>query len=703
MAKTPDTPFTDDKAVGLPDVTADEKNLYVGGGIMSFIEERFERSKTSRRFDEERWLRAYRQYRGIYGNDMKFTEAEKSRVFLKITKTKVLAAYGQVTDVLFANNSFPLSVEPTTLPEGIAEHVHIETNPQMKQVDQQQPDMGSLFGYKGDGKDLPPGATVQSLMERLGPLKDSLEGLDVKEGPGATPTTITFSPAMIAAKKMEKKIKDQLEESSADKHLRGAAFEMALFGTGIMKGPFAVDKEYPKWSEDGTYTPIIKTMPQTSHVSVWNSYPDPDASNMEECSYFVERHKLNKSQMLALKRRPMFRNNVIDGVVEEGPNYVKEWWEDDLNDYSPSAEVERWEVLEFWGSVDVELLKDNDIDIPKELEDSVEVQANIWYCEGRILRLVLNPFKPSRIPYYVVPYEINPYSMFGVGIAENMDDTQTLMNGFMRMAVDNSVLSGNLLIEVDETNLVPGQDLTIYPGKVFRRQGGAPGQAIFGTSFPNVAQQNLQLFDKARVLADEATGMPSFAHGQTGVSGVGRTASGISMLMNAASGGIKTVIKNVDDYLVRPLGEAFFAFNMQFDADVSIIGDLEVKARGVESLMATEVRSQRLLQFLQVIQSPVLAPFAKLPYIVREIAKSMDLDPDLVANNMDEAGKQALLLQQMQPQPPVQTAPGVQSPGAGNLAVTDTSGGGGSQMGVGAAPGPGAPGFSAAPPQGPMQ
>ena len=63
--------------------------------------------------------------------------------------------------------------------------------------------------------------------------------------------------------------------------------------------------------------------------------------------------------------------------------------------------------------------------------------------------------------------------------------------------------------------------MSVYPGKVFRRQGGAPGQAIFGTKFPNVSGENLQLFDKARVLADESTGFPSFAHGQTGVSGVG--------------------------------------------------------------------------------------------------------------------------------------------------------------------------------------
>ena len=49
-----------------------------------------------------------------------------------------------------------------------------------------------------------------------------------------------------------------------------------------------------------------------------------------------------------------------------------------------------------------------------------------------------------------------------------------------------------------------GSRLTLYPGKIFRRQGGAPGQAIFGTKFPNVSQENMMLFDKARVLADES-------------------------------------------------------------------------------------------------------------------------------------------------------------------------------------------------------
>ena len=84
--------------------------------------------------DEERWLRAYRNYRGLYGSDVQFTDTEKSRVFVKVTKTKTLAAYGQIVDVLFGNNKFPLSVNPSVLPDGVAESVHINIDPNASQA-----------------------------------------------------------------------------------------------------------------------------------------------------------------------------------------------------------------------------------------------------------------------------------------------------------------------------------------------------------------------------------------------------------------------------------------------------------------------------------------------------------------------------------------------------------------------------------------
>jgi len=682
-----DNTFIEDESIVLEDSEESDVDDYRTNNIIPYIEERFKRAEDYRHQDEQRWLSSYRNYRGIYGPDVQFTEAEKSRVFIKVTKTKTLAAYQQLESIMFANNKFPLTVDPTELPEGVVEDVHFDPK-EPEQIKESDADKSvSPYGYKGDGKDLPKGATSKTLGEMLGSLTEKLKNIDgLKSGTGMTPTSITFSPAMIAAKKMQKKIQDQLEESNASKHLRNTAFEMALFGTGVMKGPFAVDKEYPNWEENGEYNPTIKTIPQVSHVSVWNFYPDPDANNMDEAQYVIERHKMSRSQLRQLKKRPFFRDNVIDEAIKLGENYNKEFWEDDLSDYTTDHGIERYEVLEYWGMVDVDFLEEQNVDIPSELSDVDELQANVWVCNGKLLRMVINPFKPARIPYHAAPYELNPYSFFGVGIAENMDDTQTLMNGFMRMAVDNAVLSGNLLIEIDETNLVPGQDLSLYPGKVFRRQGGAPGQAIFGTKFPNVSGENLQLFDKARVLADESTGFPSFAHGQTGVSGVGRTASGISMLMGAAQGSIKSVVKNIDDYLLRPLGEGLFRFNMQFDFDPDIRGDLEVKARGTESLMANEVRSQRLTQFMQIAASPSLAPFTKFDYIIREIAKSLELDPDKVTNNMNEAALQAEMMkgfQQEQPQPPQGEQPPV-----------DASGVGGATIGTGGVPAPGEEGFT---------
>ena len=680
-----------EEATAIEDVAEEDYSDPLTGQIIQFVKDKYSKAETARQLDEERWIQSYRNYRGLYGPDVQFTSTEKSRVFVKITKTKVLAAYGQIAEVLFGGNKFPITIDPTILPDNVPDTISFETNPQLNQAKEKS---GGLNA----------GETFPEYMQRVGSLQKDLEPVvdKVEDRPGKTPSSIQLHPAEISAKKMEKKIHDQLEESHAKKHLRAAAFESALFGTGIMKGPFAVDKEYANWDEEGNYTPTFKTIPQTTSVSIWNFYPDPDASTMEEAEYVVERHKMSRSQVRSLKNRPYFRTNAIDNVLSLGENYRKEWWEHIMEDNSEEDKAERFEVLEFWGFVDRDIIEDQGVDIPKELKDADQLSVNIWVANGQVIRLVMNPFTPAYIPYFAAPYEMNPYSIFGVGIAENMDDTQTLMNGFMRMAVDNAALSGNLLIEVDETNLVPGQDLSVYPGKVFRRQGGAPGQAIFGTKFPNVSNENMQMFDKARVLADESTGFPSFAHGQTGVSGVGRTASGISMLMSAANGSVRNVVKNIDDYLLAPLGKAFFNFNMQFDFDTEIKGDLEVKARGTESLMANEVRSQRLMQFMQVVSNPALAPFAKMDYIVREIAKSMDLDPDKVGNNMAQAAIQAEILKKFQQEnPPPAPPPGAPGPqgqapqGQGAApGVQDTAGGGGGNIGIGTAPQPGEQGFS---------
>ena len=63
--------------------------------LVAQINARFQQCETTREDDEDRWLQAFHNYRGRYFKNVAFRDHEKSRVFVKVTKTKVLAAYGQ--------------------------------------------------------------------------------------------------------------------------------------------------------------------------------------------------------------------------------------------------------------------------------------------------------------------------------------------------------------------------------------------------------------------------------------------------------------------------------------------------------------------------------------------------------------------------------------------------------------------------------
>ena len=629
--------------------------------LIGIIKGRYTQAENARDLNEKRWIKAYENYRGLYAKNVKFRESEKSRVFVKITKTKVLAAFGQLVDVIFGTGKFPIGIAETKVPEGETDYAHLDVNNPNPNIETSEPeipdDIGNRIdnpydvGYEGDGRTLKPGASFYN-----GVFKDSLEDQAIDagiltDGASANPQAIELSPAQRAARRMEKLIHDQIDESNGSSEIRNALLESALLGTGIVKGPFNFNKKLHKWdiNEDGEreYNPLEVRVPRIEFVSCWDFYPDPSATNMEECEYVVHRHKMNRSQLRQLRNMPYFNEDAIRDAIQMGANYVEKDYEYAIRDDNQTEEdyQSNFEVLEYWGIMDAEYAREVGVELSDDIDDLDEVQINAWICGDKVLRAVINPFTPYRLPYHAFPYERNPYNFFGIGIAENMDDSQQIMNGHARMAIDNLAMSGSLVFDVDESALVGGQSMEIYPGKIFRRQAGMPGQAIHGLKFPNTSQENLMMFDKFRQLADEQTGIPSYSHGQTGVQSMTRTASGMSMLLGAASLNIKTVVKNLDDFLLKPLGEAYFQWNMQFLEDVlDVKGDLEVKATGTNSLMQKEVRSQRLTMFLQTAQSPAIAPFVKISKLVSELAYSLDLDPEEILNDPEEAAIMAQII-----------------------------------------------------------
>ena len=679
-------------------------------GLAAYVQSKFEDAENGRYAHEQRWLQAYKNFRGIYDSTTQYRDSERSKVFVRITKTKVLAAFGQIIDILFANKKFPLVVEPTPVPEGIAEFAHMQTP-----LDQMQEDP---YGFAGDGRELAPGALqAKPTGHFLGGLEREMGNLPLAPGP-AKMGEPQISPAQKAALRMEKTIHDQLTDTNAVNVMRNSVFESCLLGTGIVKGPFNFYKRVHKWEreDDGSrsYNPYEKTVPRIEMVSVWDFHPDPSATNIDDCEYVIQRHRMNRQQLRALIKRPYFDAMAIEECLAKGPNYEDKYYEDTIreDETEPYYQGNRYEVLEYWGVLDSKMAGEAGLPEADEMSEFDELQVNIWVCGTMVLRCVLNPFTPARIPFQVFPYEVNPYQLWGVGVAENMEDAQKLMNGHVRMAIDNLALAGNLVFDVDEASLVPGQNMDIFPGKIFRRQSGVTGTAINGLKFPNTAGENIQMYEISRRLADEETGIPSIMHGQTGVSGTGRTAAGLSMLMGSAGLSMKTVIKNIDDMLLKPLGEAYFQWNMQFNEEAEdIIGDLEIKPRGVAAVMQKEVRTQRLTSLLQTVANPMLAPFIKIPNLMRELAIAQDIDPDSLVNDQNEAQLYAQMLKGMMANVQQGTGeaggaaagPAQDMAGAGGVSPspegTDVQGSGNGTIGVGTAPTAGESGFTGNAPQ----
>ena len=186
--------------------------------LVGLIQNRFSDAETARIPHEHRWLTAYRNYRGLYDKRVKFRESEKSKVFVKITKTKVLASFGQLVDVVFGTGKFPIGVRETKMPEGVAEFAHLDTQNPTPSIETSIPEeiepeetINNPFdvGYEGDGKVLKPGSTFSKnnfLIE-----EEASEVL--VDGTSPIPQEIEIKPAELAAGGMEKLSQDQIEDT----------------------------------------------------------------------------------------------------------------------------------------------------------------------------------------------------------------------------------------------------------------------------------------------------------------------------------------------------------------------------------------------------------------------------------------------------------------------------------------------------------
>ena len=596
----------------------------------------FQEYKDARKETENEWLKDLRQFMGQYEAEVlaRLNESgARSKVFVGLTRTKVMAAYSRMIDLLFQYGDVYFAIHPTPIP-------------QLSPIQAMNMRQMAMEQVVAASQGMDPALNEDLIMQRMQELEGEFLEAEKKI-------------AEAAAEEMTEQIKDQLIESKAEMKLKESILESCIFGSGAVKaGTIRIDRAQsysqvmdPQTGQQGfALTQIEKVMPEVESVSIFDLYPDPYCTTLDDCEGLFRRHVLTRKQFRDLADLPNFDGEMIRYLIKtnRGGNHTEEEHERDrrrIAGINEHAESHRFEVLEYWGTIDGHELEEHGIELPEEADLSDDYSVCVWICGSKVLKVMLNPIAGYKMPYHIFPYERSPHQFWGTGVPRMMRDSQVTMNAATRIWLDNLALSSGPMVEVNTDLLAAGEDPTdIHPWRVWLREGGDGSMPAVRWYQPIANANGLnQIVELFRRFADETTSLPSYTHGEQSRS-LNKTATGMSMLMSAANIALKSTIKNIDDFLLEPMIEALFHFNMEFGTNEKAKGDLKVVPRASTALVQKEVQSQRLLQFLSLVSNPMDLALVDRPQLLRDIAKSMEIDPDEIIKSEEviRAEQQAL-------------------------------------------------------------
>lgn len=629
----------------------------MGSELSSHLTDCWNRALFAKTEITERLLKCERQRRGVYDPDkaMDIAKTGGSDIYMRITDIKARAAANWINDVMLSGGrrAFELQIgkEPEMPPEisaGIVDLVRMEMQAFVEQGGQIHPE---AFRVRMD-------QVHDHIMEKMREEADK------------------------AANRMENKIEDQLTAGGFDHAFRDFVDDFVTYPTAILKGPVIRRKKTMKWGAN--FQPIIFNdhVRETERVSPHDIFPSPNASSVND-GYLIQRHRLTRGSLQAMRGTPGYSdfdlNQVLDRFGETG---FRQWLmgdqERDRLEGKPHSRLygkEVIEALEYWGSVSGKMLMDWGWK-GKKLDPYKEYECNIWQIGPFIIKAVLNPDPLGARPYEIAQWVPVPGSFWGTALGEQMRDVQIMCNASARSLANNMGIASGPQAEIAVDRLPDGEDVTsMYPWKIWqttsdRTGGGQPAVRFFQPDMN--AAPLLNVFQFFMKQADEVTGIPNYVYGSGASGGAGRTASGLSMLMDNAAKGIKSAIGSVD-IVVSSIVQRLYVHNMLYDPDMSCKGDFKVIAKGAMGLVAKEQLQMRRNEFLQATANPVdlqiVGPKGRA-YLLREVAASLQMDTDKLVPTTEmlefkEAAMQEMQAQQMAQQQ--QAAPAEQDP-AGNSA-----------------------------------
>ena len=562
-------------------------------GLAVHTKSRWESAKESKRELEERMLECLRQRQGKYDPE-KLSEIQRdggSEIFIQLTSVKCRAATSWLRDALLGTGADkPWGLHTTPLPELPPQKIDAlkaQMAAQLMEVyaQGQQPDEEILRGLAAEMKD----AALRQIKED--------------------------ADARVA--RMETRMEDQLVEGGWLKAFNEFLDDIVTFPFACVKGPVKRRRTKLVW-QGNELVPVEEIRNEWERVDPFNLYWAAWASDIQD-GYVIERHKMTRMDLESLKGVEGYSTESIDTVLQDFERgSLKEWlWTD-----TAQAEAEGKyttqvldtndliDALQLWDTLPGSMLIDWDSSFKDTLEATKTYPCELWIIGSTVIRAVVNYDPIGRKPYYLTSFEKIPGALGGNGVADLCRDSQSMVNAAARSLANNMGISSGPQVGVNISRLPAGEDITqMYPWKIWQFQSpdyadSAPPVTFFQPS--SNASELMAVFEKFSTRADEDTMIPRYMTGES-TGGAGRTSSGLAMLINNASKGIKQVISNIDQHVMVPLLERLYQDNLRYSPDPDMVGDVEIVAKGASNLVVKEADAVRRNEFLSLVLNSPLA------------------------------------------------------------------------------------------------
>jgi len=557
----------------------------------------------------ERLLSCERQRRGEYEPALhaQIKQSGGQEIFMMLTDIKCRAADSWIKDVMQNHSESTWALNPTAEPQ-----LPPELKTEVTQILIEEAAQVAAMGIPVD---------PETMMAREQEIHD-----EAKQA--------VNDLARERSDRMETRITEKLQQGGWTKALASVIYDFTTYPTIFIKGPILRKKKTMEWGKN--FKPVVKeqVVLEVDRVSPWDIFPSPGAVTIQD-GYLIHRHKLTRKaikQMVGMKGSSKVN---IQLVLEQFRLGLKTITNGDNEHDRLSGRILSYgadgliEAHEYWGPASGAMLKEWGMQTVngKPVDEYDEYQINAWKVGSYVIRAQINPDPLDQRPYSKASFEDIPGQFWGIALPEMMKDVQIMCNASARALAANMGIASGPQVEVAIDRLPKGEAVTsVFPWKVWqttsdRSGAGHPAVRFFQPSMN--AAELLSIYTYFSKIADEVTGVPNYIYGSSAVGGAGRTASGLSMLMENAAKGIKHAILGLDAATSEVITRIYNHL-MIYDPDTSIKGDMNVVAAGAIGAMIREQQVDARKQFMADTLNPVDAQIIGTEgraYMLRERAK----------------------------------------------------------------------------------